>query len=134
MDVIKRGEFLRVFDVAIEDIEPKARLLSSDIPTILPIKISQTRFEKLLCELWHGFACRYDSYFVITRDEDVARKLKERLETHKWMLKSMKDALEEKDWELASDDGAVNHDVPEPDDSLTAGQRTWKKSNLSDYI
>ena len=132
MDVIKRGEFLRVFDVAIEDIERKARLLSSDIPTILRIKNSQTRFEKLLCELWH---CRYDSYFVITQeDEDVARELKERLETHEWMLKSMKDALEEKDWELASDDGAVNHDVPVPDDSLTAGQRTWKKSNLSDYI
>ncbi len=134
MDVVKRGEFLRVFDGTIQDCERKARLLSNDIPTIRNIKISQKRFEKLLCDLWHGFACRYDSYFVITQDEDVARELQERLETHDWMLKTMKDALEEKDWESASDDGAVNHEVPEPDDTLTEGQRKRRKSNLSEYI
>ncbi len=87
-----------------------------------------------MCDLWHGFACRYDSYFVITQEEDVARELQERLETHDWMLKTMKGALEEKDWESASDDGAVNHEVPEPDDTLTEGQRKRRKSNLSEYI
>jgi len=134
MDVVERGEFLRVFDGAIQDCARKARLLSNDIPTIRNIKISQKRFEKLLCDLWHGFACRYDSYFVITQDKDVARELQERLETHDWMLKMMKDALEEKDWELAGDDGAVNHEVPEPDETLTEGQRKRRKSNLSEYI
>jgi hypothetical protein len=134
MDVVKRGEFLRVFDATIQDSEWKARLLSNDIPTIRNIKVSQKRFEKLLCDLWHGFACRYDSYFVITQDEDVTRELRERLETHDWMLKTMKDALEEKDWESASDDGAVNHEVPEPGDTLAEGQRKRRKSNLSEYI
>jgi hypothetical protein len=46
----------------------------------------------------------------------------------------MKDALEEKGWESAGDDGAVNHEVPEPDDALTEGQRKRRKSNLSEYI
>ncbi len=82
-----------------------------------------------MCDLWHGFACRYDSYFVITQEEDVARELQERLETHDWMLKMMEDALEEKDWESAGDDGAVNHEVPEPDDTLTEGQNNHRRSS-----
>ena len=126
-------EARRVFDATIQDSERKARLLSNDIPTIRNIKISQPQLEKLLCDLGHGFACRYDSYFVITQDEAVARDLRQRLETHDWMLKRMKDALE-KDWESASDDGAVNHEVPERDDTLTEGQRKRRKLNLSEYI
>jgi len=37
MDVVERGEFLRVFDGAIQDCARKARLLSNDIPTIRKI-------------------------------------------------------------------------------------------------
>jgi hypothetical protein len=75
MDVMKQGKFLHVFDATIQDSKRKARLLSNDIPTIRNIKISQPQFEKLLCHLWHAFACRYDSYFVTTQDEAVAHEL-----------------------------------------------------------
>jgi len=48
------------------------------------------------------------------------------------MLKTMEDALEEKDWESAGDDGTVNHEVPEPDDTLTEGQNNhWRSSERS---
>jgi hypothetical protein len=33
-----------------------------------------------------GFTCQYDSYFVITQDESVARGLHEQLEIHGWTL------------------------------------------------
>jgi hypothetical protein len=46
----------------------------------------------------------------------------------------MKDALKKKGWQSAGNDGTVNHKVPEPDDTLTEGQRKRRKSNLSEYI
>jgi hypothetical protein len=98
------------------------------------MEISQTQFRDVLCKLWHGFACRYgSSYYVLTQSKDSIEKLKGRLETHDWMINTLVDALQDRDWELASDDCAVNHELPEPDESLTEGQRKKRKSNLSEY-
>jgi hypothetical protein len=48
--------------------------------------------------------------------------------------RASEDGLEDEDWQSASDDGAVNHEVPEPEDILTEGQRERRKTNLSEYI
>jgi hypothetical protein len=130
----QRGEFLRVFDSTVENSNSKERILLADLVTILKMKISQKQFHDVLCTLWHGFACRYDSYFILTQTDDVAKKLREQLETHDWMISTLKDALKDKDWELASDDGAVNHGLLTSDESLTEGQRKKRKSNLSEYM
>ena len=89
--------------------------------TVMKISISQKQFQDVLCSLWHGFACRYDSsFYLLTQSKDSTQKLK--------------DALKDSDWELASDDGAVNHELPIPDELLTEGQRKKQKLNLSEYM
>jgi hypothetical protein len=130
-----RGEFLRVFDSTVDNSSSKERILLADMVTIMKISISQKQFQDVLCCLWHGFACRYDSsFYLLTQSKDSIQKLKDRLETHDWMINTLKDALKDSDWELASDDGAVNHELPIPDKSLTEGQREKRKSNLSEYM
>jgi hypothetical protein len=128
-----RGEFLRVFDSTVDNSSSKERLLLADMMTIMNITISNQKFRDILCTLWHGFACRYDSYYVFTQTEDAAKYLRERLETHDWMMDTLKDALKDSDWKSDSDDSAVNHELPIPDESLTEGQRKKRKSNLSEY-
>lgn len=128
-----RAEFLRVFDSTVDNSNSKERIFLADMVTIMNIMISQKQFQDVLCSLWHGFACRYGSYYVLTQNKDSIEKLKDRLETHDWMISTLKDALKDRDWKLASDDSAVDHELPISHESLTEGQRKKRKSNLSEY-
>src|SRR5262245_5905137 len=60
-----RGEFLRVFDSTIDNSSSKERIFLVDMGTIMNIMISNEKFRDVLCSLWHGFACRYDSSFYV---------------------------------------------------------------------
>jgi hypothetical protein len=134
MTAAARTSSLKIFDFGPQDWRFKEGRFREGARAITSLKLGRDQLSSLLEELWIAFGHRYDDVREVDgnssqamimrakREKEKKDKELEPLQTHQWIVDTMKNATLDAEWVDIKNDGCVDHPLQGSQRSLTANQ------------